>query len=374
MSSAEPSGRRRLLLLCLLFFLSRTALAEVAEKPAQVQVVVVKGAANTQLAERVRTLFDRTIAVEFREQPALVPAQVLDPARADTVYVFITLGKAGRAQIYVATRESTAREARYLLREVELESGLDEIGAETVAQVAHSSAMALWSRAAETAHDAVAGELAREEPPTPAPPASATATVVAKPPPAEAAPPADARRNGDFSALAWRFGAELAAHASGDEGWLVSPGVFAGFVAFERYGFRLQASYLAPSRFDVPPALVEVSGFGAEARASLYVFRAPELRARVDAGGGLLRIRWEAQEILSEEGSDWSLSSEQEWRPYVVAGISCEVPVGSLLEAALRAELRVLTPPARYDIAVAERREGRAEVRIAPGFALEIWL
>lgn len=348
-------------------------LAQVGSAPPRVQVVLVSvGGDDVHLDQRVRTLFDPTTAVELRVQPSLSSVEVLEPARSDTVYVFVTLSVEGRALVYVATREANERAARYLLREVALESGLDEIGAETVAQVTHSSVMALWSRAAETSQDAVAGELAREqERSAPSPKAPHEG-----PPPAATARPAPPPTTPSDGAapLAPRFGATLAAHASGDEGFLVSAGLFAGFMALERFGLRLDGSYVLPSRFEVGPALVQVSGFGGEARASALFFRSRDLRLRLDAGGGVLWVRWEAQETLSAEGSTWSLESERETRGYVLAGLAAELPLGSLLDAALRAELRVLTTPVRYGVVAGGQRETQAEVHVAPGLALELWL
>src|SRR5690606_24983110 len=75
---------------------------------------------------------------------------VLQPARADTLYLWIRLSSGVRARVYLATREESESGARYLFRDVELDSGLDEVGSETLAQVAHSAAEALWRREEHT--------------------------------------------------------------------------------------------------------------------------------------------------------------------------------------------------------------------------------
>jgi len=373
MNCAERGGRLWSVLLGLsIVILTSRATAQGASVPARVEMVLVGIAQeDSHIGERVRTLFTAATAVELRVQPALSSVEVLEPVRSDTVYVFVTFGERNRALIYVATRDAGEGAARYLLRDVELASGLDEIGAETVAQVAHSSVVALFSRAAQTSEDALAEELAREEQREPAEGADAIRAVPTRAPVAPSVVPRVDDR-GEARVLAARFGVELAAHLSGDEGWLVSPGAHAGVIALDRFGLRLQASYVLPSRFEVPPALVRISGFGLEARASAFVFRSRELRARVDAGGGVLWVHWEAEAILSAEGSDWELASEREARGYLLAGIAVELPVGSLLDAALRTELRLLTPKAQYNVVTSGDRETRAEAVIAPGLALEL--
>jgi hypothetical protein len=340
--------------------------------PPRVRVTLVGvDAREAELGPRVRTLFDPEAVVEVRLRPSLSSVEVLEPARSDTVYVFVTLARGRRALVYVATREGESGAVRYLLREVELGSGLDEMGAETVAQVAHSSAMALFSRAAETSQDAVAGELARAQEGDPPRSRARAATSQRRdaPTPRSAPEPGAERRF-----IAPRVGVEVGARYSGAEGWLVSPGLLVGATLFERWGLSLHGSYLVPSRFEVPPVLVRLSGLGAEARASALLFRAGELGVRLDAGGGVLFVRWAAEEILSAEASPWRRASERESRGYLLAGLSLELPVGSLLEAALRGEVRLLTTPVRYGVEVDGLKRTRSEVRVAPGLALELSL
>jgi hypothetical protein len=344
--------------------------AEESSAPPRVEVVLVRiGDDTVDFGERVKTLFDPATTVELKVKPALSSVEVLEPARPGTVYVFVTRDERGRALIYVATRERPDRDARYLLRTVELDAGLDEIGAETVAQVAHSSVMALWSHAAETSHDAVATELDRETPGEPAtttrpPPGARTARA--------APPPRPAEERGDPRSLAARFGARLAVHASGDEGTQVSPGAHGRLLLFETLELGVEASVLVPSHFEVRPTRVSLSGFGVEARASGFVLRSRFVRLRLDAGVGVLFVRWRAEEVSSLAGSGWALSSERESRPYVAVGTAAELPLSSLFDAALRAEIRMLTTPARYSVVVGGRRETGAEASVAPGVALEL--
>jgi hypothetical protein len=377
MSLRERGGGSALVLLAL--FVPARGLAEdagttsrvQASAPPRVEVVLVRIAEQPMaFGQRVTTLFDPSTTVVLEVRPALSSVEVLEPREPGTVYVFVTRDERGRALIYVATREQTGRPARYLLRTVELDAGLDEMGAETIAQVTHSSVMALWSHAAETSQEAVTGELdrgARKPPPAaPSPPPSA-------PPARRRPPPPPAEKDGPRG-LALRAGAQLALHASGDEGLQVSPGAHARVLVLGTFELGLEGSFLVPSRFDVPPVRVRLSGFGAEARASGFVFHSRSVRLRIDASFGVLFMRWQAEEVSTAAGSGWSLLSERESRPYVTVGPAAELPLGSLLNAALRAEVRLLTTPARYDVVVAGRHETGAEVSVAPGLALELSL
>jgi hypothetical protein len=340
--------------------------------PPRVEVVLVRIAEEPiAFGARVKTLFDPRTTVTLEAKPALSTLEVLEPREPGTVYVFVTRDEQGRALIYVATREQQGRAARYLLRTVELDAGLDEMGAETIAQVAHSSVMALWSQTAETSQEAVAGELNREAKRQPPAPTSSPGRPP-RPRPRPTSPPAEKRESP--GALSARAGARLAVHASGDEGLQVSPGAHARLLAFQTVELGLEASVLVPSRFEVPPVRVRLSGFGAEGRASGFVFHSDVVRLRLDAGFGVLFVHWRAEEVSSTAGSGWSLSSERESRPYFAVGTAAELPLGSVLDAALRAELRVLTTPARYMVAVGERRETSAEAALAPGLALELSL
>ncbi|MBN2195181.1 MAG: hypothetical protein JW751_20355 [Polyangiaceae bacterium] len=360
--------------------------------PARVALVVVgHGDEDPMLGARIESLFGPATRVRLRAQPRLTAAEVLEPEPGDAVHVWIAVDSHGHARIYLATRQGEAGDARYLLREVTLESGLDEVGAETVAQIAHSSVMALWSRRSETSREAVAVELAREGPeaaPPPAPaagarsevatsgsevatPRSEAPTIGSAPPPASSPrPPVPTTEPRTRSSWAPALGVRGAAHHSGGEGFLFAPGVFVGLLLRDRWGLRLAAEYSVPTSFQTPLARIHLEGGNVEARLTGRFAELGPLGLRLEVGGGIRFVRWDASEVAGTEGVG-DYAAESEHRGHGVVGLAVEIPCGSL-RAGLGAELRVPTATTRYLVVNNGTGLVIAEAGLAPGFALEL--
>lgn len=355
--------------------------------PPQVEVVLVgRAKADSTLAGRVRSLFDPSARVTLRAASRLSPREVLHPSRAGTVFIWITVGTDGSARVFAATREASVTEARYLVREVKLDSGLDEIGKETLAQVAHSSATALWSRRQQTSRAELAAELDREaerasaldeaEPSGERPADARSETSAASAPSAPGSPEANQESPGTeqpgesasvFRQLDVRLGIEYAIRASGDEGVVQIPGAFATARVAPRLVLRVGAGYLMPQRFDAGPAEVRLSGASAEARASAELVGGRGPRARFDAGAGMWFVQWSAEAAPPAQ----ALAGQSEQRGYVVAGLAVELPIGPLSLGA-RGELQVPFTKSRYFVLENGEREQEAEAWIAPGGAVEL--
>ncbi|HYQ31127.1 MAG TPA: hypothetical protein VER04_28025, partial [Polyangiaceae bacterium] len=105
------------------------------------------------LFERIRSLFSEQTLVLQRDSERIDQGAVLLPQRADTVYIWIRVAERN-ARVYLALAEEGGP-ARYLFREVALDAGVDEVGGETLAEIAHSSAQALWLRQLQTPRQAL---------------------------------------------------------------------------------------------------------------------------------------------------------------------------------------------------------------------------
>jgi hypothetical protein len=79
-----------------------------------------------------------------------------------TVNVWITSGKSGNARIYFATTRRSGRDPVYLVRDLQLPHGLDELGAERIAQVLYLSTVAILEGLAETRREEVERTLKAE--------------------------------------------------------------------------------------------------------------------------------------------------------------------------------------------------------------------
>jgi len=321
------------------------------------------------LFERIRSLFLPQTQLVERGDRQLDQRSVLRPPRADTVYIWIRVSDGAQARVYLALAEHD-RPPRYLFREVTLESGLDEVGAETLAEVAHSSARALWLREQQSSREAVVAALERET--TRARPRleATTTPVVAAPGRATDAStpalPSSARR--EAPALRLGFGASAVSYGSGTEGLLSEVG---GVFLFEfrgRFALRGAARYLVPTDFALPPARVHLNGAAGELRAGWLTSDARRPRFRLEAGFGVLLGRARAT-IVDAAPAAHPLGARGFERAYALAAVAFEWPIGPAWIAA-GADLRVPLMTTSYEVS-GQRGAGTSSA-LCPGGALEV--
>jgi hypothetical protein len=153
-------------------------------QPSGVISVQVVGALGQDgvLRQRIASWFDAD-SFQVKVEPAarLDTRGVLAPEHGALVKVWVTRKSDKLARLYFATTSSDTGQVRYLIRDLELERGLDEVGAEEIAQTVHLSALALLEGQLESSREEVERALSTEPEP-PAPPAPTTA------PPADPAP------------------------------------------------------------------------------------------------------------------------------------------------------------------------------------------
>lgn len=346
-----------------------SASAEPAPPPHVHVVLVGRAQDGPALSGRLCTLFDPRTDCDIDTAVRLDSSAVLEPDAYQTVYVWITLASHARARVYVSTR--TGEAPRYLFRDVALESGLDEIGEEMLAQIAHSSALALWARDQETSARELARELEREtESPVRALPPNHPATRA----PRKAAPPSISRQAEPNrpvrtapARLRLDLGAQYSAHSSGGEGLHHEPGAFLSVLCQEQFRLSLAGAYLVPSSFEVGPARVTLQGASAEVRVGHLVGPAQGVRLRLDAGAGALWVRWRA----SAEAPARAAPGQQRQRGYAVGAVAVEVPARPLRLGA-RLELRVPFKEATYDIAADGQKVQDTSTWLSPGLGLEV--
>src|SRR6478609_10568828 len=134
---------------------------------------------DSLLFERVRSLFSAQTTVVPSNDHQFDQRTVLSPQRTDTVYIWIRVTERSAARVYLTLAEQ-GEQPRYLFREIKLDSALDEVGSETLAEVAHSSARDLWLREQQSSRATLVDALERETPTqTEPPPAADPAPVVA---------------------------------------------------------------------------------------------------------------------------------------------------------------------------------------------------
>ena len=147
---------RALLVVCAV-----TAPALADPVPPHVDLAIVGGEAKADVvAERVTSWFRGSpTALWVTRQEALNPSAVLEPSGHLGVQVWIVLTDLPRAQIFFAVQAQAQKPTRYLVTDLVLDGGLDELGIEQVAQIVYPSALALWAGNMETSRSEVEREL-----------------------------------------------------------------------------------------------------------------------------------------------------------------------------------------------------------------------
>lgn len=158
------------------------AYAEVGQ-PDSAEIVLVGAAASTPELRLVLTELLQRDGVEPAFRPAerfSADALLAEPDGDGRVRVFITLPTPLLARLYLRGPFGQ----RFLLRELPLRSGIDELGSESIAQVVATSTQALLhSRAGIDRETARAGLLREQSEPAPAAPVVQVAPVHASPAP-----------------------------------------------------------------------------------------------------------------------------------------------------------------------------------------------
>jgi hypothetical protein len=118
----------------------------------EVEVVLV-GAIGREatLPERIRSWFDpRKFVVAVRTSDTLDVGRVLGPSRDRAAHVWITSSRPEHARFYFALASENESTTLYLMRDLPLEHGVDELAAERIAQVCFLSTIALVEGQAES--------------------------------------------------------------------------------------------------------------------------------------------------------------------------------------------------------------------------------
>ena len=238
-------------------FCSRAALADsgpengpgaTVTSPAAASIVLVgEMGENEELRELLVEFLERkAVQSRFVRQPEFRRQELLAASKDDSVHVFV-VPAAGRARLYFRGPDGQ----RFLLREVELRNGLDEVGRELIGQIVESSVDALLHSAAGITREEVQSELEKQAPE----PAPAPAAPERSEPTERALPAAIAPRSELEAWCALRYAAEFA----GDPGLGHGPGLELGIGA--RRGLLLRGRVFGERWF---PQSVQGNTIGAD--------------------------------------------------------------------------------------------------------------
>lgn len=186
-----------------------------------VQIAVIGAFPNAEMAEaRIASWFTgQWVVTRARLAAELDAAAVFAPSETSGVRLWIVLGTPNSARLFFAVQRRTDLPSRFLVQDVELRSGLDELGIERLAQVAYFSAVAAWEGSVESSRQEVEKGLGARAAPAPLPPSARTSPPPLSRPPLLAPPKPWWHYVGGFTY-------ETAFH--GEEGTFIGTGTHAG--------------------------------------------------------------------------------------------------------------------------------------------------
>jgi hypothetical protein len=327
-------------------------------------VLVGRAGAEGALGERIESWFSPSATLSITKEQKLFAERVLGPLPTRRVVVWVTERTPREARVYFAVTGDTQEATRYLVRDVPLEAGFDEIGGERVAQVVHSSVTALIEGSVEVAERP---EIARvlAAPTEPAKPSLARAAkpiYVPVSPPQKTEPPSP---EPDFSPLA---GAFYRGAYAGDEGFAHGPGMSLGATFdFGEYGLGAVArgQYFVPHTERLDDLDMRLSGFAARLGARGAFFARP-LVLDLELGGGISWVRYDPLETASGPIPG---ARDVDPRFFAFASLGPTHDFGSLRLGA-RVELEMYSGRAVYKLDTGE--EIGESARFQPGLVIEI--
>jgi hypothetical protein len=276
------------------------------------------------------------------------------------VRIWVAAPAPDRLRLYLAEPDTR----RYLVRDVPLPSGLDELGRERSVQVILSSALAFMERRAASSlreveaalreHPELSGEAAASEP---------RDRGVTEPEPRPSP---------------WRARVRLGAgygFAAGDR-LSHGPGVAVGVrwtPAGVGFGLLLRGQYRLPSEIDTPSVRVSEASVPLSARGELGFELGTAVGLHLELGAGVELVS--LTPLRATQANVEPREARWDQRPFVVAALGPSFWWGNL-GAALRGELQLFTLDTHFGVATdaGERRE-LTLARLRPGALLELrWL
>jgi hypothetical protein len=325
--------------------------------PLRVEISVVGDAPELEaLPARVASWFEGNVAlVQTRRFLVLPSDSVLTPSENPGVQIWILLDNPFLARLFFSLQEQSGAIPRYLVTEVPLLTGLDEIGMERVAQVAYLSATALWEGQLASPRSEVKNNLRANasEQPLPPPP---TATSVREP----AAPRWKSKP---------RFGLDYGVRFRGAEGLAHGPAAsIAGFWSRRglELGAPLRAQLLLPETTDARGTKLSLQGYAFSIGAALGFEAARDFWLTAEVGPGLDVVRHRTVSV-----SDVTLrpsANQIDLRPVTQLGAGVRARLGPI-SVAVTARLTVQWFRTHYDVA---ETSGRSQLLtpwiVQPGF------
>jgi hypothetical protein len=345
----------------------------------ELRLVMVDGgtvAPPASLEARILSWFStESLELGVERLPQLDTAGVLRGPETAGVSVWLLTRSVSQVRLFFAVRDSAEGNVRYLMTDVPLENGFDELGLEQIAQVAYLSAKALWEGRVESTRGQVEQGLSESSAPssTPAVPTVAPSSTPRLPAASRSAPPSPDRPRARSFTLAPRTGVFYGARARGGEGAAHGPGATFALVAQSSellLGGRLRAQVLVPHTSERGPIELDLRGYALTVGPWMQrrVYERTWVSAELHAGVDVLRFAPRAR-----DGGSWKTSpAEWEPRPLLAASAGVHAELG-FLQVGVVVQVAVQLLKTSYEVTEpAGTRELLTPWLVQPGGALEI--
>jgi hypothetical protein len=323
---------------------SLVALPASADVPApvvQLEIVLLgKLGNNAILRDRITSWFEpERFRLHVRSAKQLDTAEVLAPSRDYTLSLWIQLAGTS-ARLYFAAAGEPSSGARYLVRDLTLENGLDEIGAEHLAEVVHLSALALLEGELATPRQELERKLA-EAPKLDAATAREEAAIERELS-RRATPPVEARPRSQHVVFGVGYG--VAFHSA--EGVWHGPRANIGAQLGSALSLFVGFAFGMPQAHDLGPLSLHIEALALSAGARLTRRLSPALALQLSAGPGVEVVHYEPEAGI--KGVTLG-NGATEARPELASGVGVLLGSGAV-RFALVGELAVSLMRTRYEL------------------------
>ena len=338
------------------------------------EVVVVGDFPNADaVGPRVTSWFQgQAITASASRRSSLAAEAVFAPSESAGVRVWVLLPAAARARLFFSVQERVGGEPRFLVQDVELSSGFDELGLELVAQVAYLSAVALWEGNAASSRQDV--EKSFEAPPVASP---LPAQPLVAPDGAVERGPSQRKPNSRWVAHGV---ATFEARFQGPEGAFLGP--LLGLQIGRFNGADVEWTFGGGVRWFLDPHEVRAQGVTLDFLALCYGVTLGHTRRlggpfwfSAELGPELEQVHYRVKSLQDPRLSDKSPGGYT-LRPGVFGSLALGWKVHPLLMITLAATVGMPLVRAHYDIADSELPGGREKLiepwAAQPGFSLGV--
>ena len=326
-----------------------------SQAPLNVTVVLVGLPDLPSFPDRLHSLFETGTVLNIEIQPTLDPDRILRSRDGTSAEAWIALRDDRVARIYFVVSTELGSDQRFLVRDVVLKGGLDELGKEQVAAVVHSSIVALREGELRTGRAEIERELGSRVRPHEPRTRSAEAGTAARGPRHERQ--TRHGRNPSPAGRDWEIAAGLGYGANWRGGEPPAHGVQASLSVLKssadpRIGAFLSARHLLRSSVDASTLTLTLDGVRFRAGPALRSRLAANLAVEIGLGGGIDWVRYAASgrgTVVAIRGSD-----ELRGAASAYSGLSYQL---APLAVMLLAEVDVALQNTHYDIVTPAGRD-----------------